>query len=175
MSRALFVAVFEREEDIRAAVLEFRRKNYRIQDVYTPYPVHGLDEAMGLPPSRIGWACFLFGAPACVAAVAFQSWVAAIDWPINIGGKPFFFWQMFIPVAFEFTVLCAGLGTVATLLVSQRLFPWAKPRLPALGATDDRFVLALAMTDTAFDREEVLSLCRRHRALRTHEHLEGEG
>lgn len=173
MSRTLFAASFEREADILAATGELRRRGYTISDAYVPFPVHGLDEAMGLPPSRMGWACFLFGAPALVAALSFQGWVAAVDWPINIGGKPFFFWQAFVPVGFEFTVLCAGLGTVATLLLSQGLLPGRGRAIPDMGATDDRFVLVLVKSGTAFDEEEVSEVLGRCRAVETREFLEG--
>lgn len=173
MDKALFLAAFGSGEALKGAVEEFRARSYVIHDAYTPYPVHGLDDAMGLKPSRLGWACFGIGAPACLFALAFQSWVATVAWPVNIGGKPFFSWQTFIPVAFEFTVLCAGLGTVAALFLLRRLRPGARWGLPAMGATDDRFVLALIKTDTAFDTEEVLAVCRRHRAIETREHLPG--
>ncbi|MBI5631282.1 MAG: DUF3341 domain-containing protein [Elusimicrobia bacterium] len=172
MSRTFFIASFSSASDLLDTVREARRRGWTIHDAYVPFPVHGLDEAMGIKPSRLGWACFLFGAPALVAALSFQSWVAAIDWPINIGGKPFFFWQMFVPVGFEFTVLCAGLGTVATLLVGQRLLPGRRPSVPDLGATNDRFVLVLVKTNTAFDEEEVLSVCRRYRVVETRDFLE---
>lgn len=172
MSRTLFLASFKSEADVIGAVREARRRDYTISDVYAPYPVHGLDEAMGLRPSRMGWACFLFGAPALVCALLFQFWVSSVAWPVNIGGKPTFFWQMFVPVGFEFTVLCAGLGTVAVLLLSQRLLPGKSPALPDMGATNDRFVLALVKTDTAFDEAEILSVCRRYHAVETRDHME---
>lgn len=172
MSRTLFLASFECPRDLLAAVRDVREAGYAVVDTYVPYPIHGLDEAMGIRPSRMGWACFLFGAPACLAAFLFQSWVAAVDWPINLGGKPFFFWQAFVPVAFEFTVLCAGLGTVATLLISRGLLPGKRSDIPVMGATDARFVLAVARTDTAFDEEEFMAICRRHRVAETREHLE---
>lgn len=173
MSRTLFAASFAREADILAAAAEVRRRGYTISDAYVPYPVHGLDEAMGIAPSRMGWACFLFGAPALVAALSFQGWVAAIDWPINIGGKPFFFWQAFIPVGFEFTVLCGGLGTVATLLLTQGLLPGRRRAVPDMGATDDRFVLVLVKSGTAFDDEEAMTVLRDCRVVETREFLEG--
>lgn len=172
MSRTLFLAAFASEADILQAIPQFRRRGYTIVDAYIPYPVHGLDEAMGIEPSRLGWACFLFGAPALAAALAFQAWVMAVDWPVNIGGKPFFSWQVFVPVAFEFTVLCAGLGTVAALFAARRLFPGRRSLLPGMGATDDRFVLAVLKSGVAFDLEEALSVCRECRAVETREFME---
>ncbi|MEK7232338.1 MAG: DUF3341 domain-containing protein [Elusimicrobiota bacterium] len=173
MNRILFAASFESQDDLLAAVGEVRRRGCTIRDAYVPYPVHGLDEAMGIAPSRMGWACFLFGMPALIAALSFQAWVAAVDWPINIGGKPFLFWQAFIPVGFEFTVLCAGLGTVATFLVITGLRPGRRRDVPDMGATNDRFVLVLVKSGTAFDESEVLSALRECRVVETREFLEG--
>ena len=173
MSRTLFAASFEGPADLLDAVGAVRRLGCTISDAYVPYPVHGLDEAMGIPPSRMGWACFLFGAPALVAALSFQAWVAAVDWPINIGGKPMLFWQAFVPVGFEFTVLCAGLGTVATLLLTSGLLPGRRPAVPDMGATNDRFVLVLVKSGTAFDSDAVMSAMRECRAVETREFLEG--
>ncbi|MBI4349951.1 MAG: DUF3341 domain-containing protein [Elusimicrobia bacterium] len=173
MNRTLFAASFEREEDLLAAVAEARRLGCTVKDAYIPYPVHGLDEAMGIRPSRMGWACFFFGAPALAAAIFFQTWVAAIDWPINIGGKSFFFWQAFVPVSFEFTVLCAGLGTVATLLLTQGLLPLRRSAIPDMGATNNRFVLVLVRSGTPFDADEVMSAFLKCRAVETKEFPEG--
>lgn len=173
MSRTLFAASFEREEDLLAAVAEVRRLGCTIKDAYVPYPVHGLDEAMGIRPSRMGWVCLLFGAPALAAAFFFQAWVAAIDWPINIGGKPFFIWQVFVPVSFEFTVLCGGLGTVAVLFLTQGLLPGRRPAIPDMGATNNRFVLVLVRSGTPFDAGEVMAALLKCRAVETREFQEG--
>jgi hypothetical protein len=90
-------------------------------DVYTPYAVHGLDHAMGLPPSRLGRLCFLFGLIGVGVALWFQFWASAVDWPINVGGRPWNSWPAFVPVAFELMVLFGALSTVAGLFINARL------------------------------------------------------
>src|SRR5581483_2826371 len=113
-----------------------------IHDAYTPFAVHGLDKAIGIAPSSLPKLCFRFGASGLLLTLGFQFWASTFDWPMNIGGKSFDASPALIPVAFELTVLCAGIGTVLTFLRMRRLSPAAKPQLDALGV-DDRFVLAL--------------------------------
>jgi hypothetical protein len=159
MSRRVYFASFGREEDVVKAAREMRLRGYRLLDVFTPYPVHGLDEAMGLKASRLPIACFIFGLTGALAAFLFQSWVSASDWPMVIGGKPFWVWPSFIPVTFELTVLFAGLGSVASLFFLRKLFPWRKPRFEMKRATDDRFVAAVERADASFDEAAFDALC----------------
>lgn len=159
MSRRVWFASFEREENLLRAVREMRRRGYHVLDVFTPYPVHGLDEAMGLAPSRLPVACLAFGLTGALAAFLFQSWVSIKDWPTVIGGKPFWAWPSFIPITFEVTVLFAGLGSVASLLVLRGLFPGRRPRFEVKRATDDRFVVAVERADASFDEEAFAALC----------------
>ena len=173
MNRNL-MGVFTREADILEVTAVCRKRGYEIVDVYTPYAVHGLDRAMGLRPSRITWACFVLGITGAAAMLWFQVWASAVDWPVNIGGKPLNSLPAFIPVAFETAVLMAGLGTVAVLLVLARLFPWSKPNLAHPGVTDDHFVLAIRQTDADLDPGMAERLLRRHGAIEVHEDLGGE-
>lgn len=159
MTRRLFVAWFRDEDGVRAAAATVREAGLRIHDVYTPYAVHGLDEAMGLRPSRLTWVCLGCGLAGLVIALGFQWWSSAVDWPLNVAGKPANSLPAFIPVAFELTVLLAGLGSVAALLWRTRLYPrWSPPFLPA-GVTDDRFALALEADVPGFDEPLARLLC----------------
>ncbi|MDE2237830.1 MAG: DUF3341 domain-containing protein, partial [Elusimicrobia bacterium] len=103
--------------------------------------VHGMDEALGLAPSPLPRFCLLFGAIGLTAALSFQYWVSVFDWPLNIGGKSYDASPALIPIAFELTVLIAGLGTVATFMRMRRLHPGRRPAMEGLGALDDRFLL----------------------------------
>lgn len=172
MNRNL-MGVFTREADILEVTAVCRRRGYEIVDVYAPYPVHGLDRAMGLRPSRITWACFVLGITGAAAMLWFQVWASAVDWPVNIGGKPLNSLPAFIPVAFETAVLMAGLGTIAVLLVLARLFPWSKPNLAHPRVTDDHFVLAIRQTDADLDPGMAERLLRQHGAIEVHEDLGG--
>jgi mono/diheme cytochrome c family protein len=137
-----FRASFAEPECLLAAVQRLRGDGYTVIDTYTPFPVHGMDEAMGIKPSRLPRACLAFAVLGLATALALQVWTSAFDYPLRVGGKPLAAIPAFIPVLFELTVLFAGLGVVASLFVVSRLRP--RFRVPNLhpGVNDDRFVLA---------------------------------
>jgi mono/diheme cytochrome c family protein len=139
----VFVGTFATADDLLAATRAAREQDLRIADAYTPYPVHGLDEAMRLPSSRLPWACFVFGLIGVAFAVSSQPWAMAESWPMNVGGKPWNSLPAFIPITFELMVLFGGLGVVLTFLLRCRLLPGKKARPLFQGATDDAFVLVL--------------------------------
>ena len=167
MTSRLFVAWFEREDAILEAARSARQAGYSIGDAYTPYAVHGMDEAMGLQPSRLPWVCFGCGLGGLLLAFGFQLWTSVIDWPLNAGGKPPASVPAFIPVTFEFMVLLAGLGVVAALFLRARLYPCLSPRFLLSRVTDDRFALVLAGTDGHFDEAGMRTLCERAGAVAT--------
>jgi len=174
MSRRLFVAYFEQEEDILGVTRAAKEAGYEIRDVYTPYAVHGLDKAMGLRKSRLPWICLGFALLGATAKLWFQIWTSAFDWPVNVGGKPLASVPAFVPVTFEITVLFAGLGTVAAFLLVSRLRPGKKPLMNFNRATDDRHVLVLVENDAAFDPIEAAALCGRYHSVKMEEMLEEE-
>jgi hypothetical protein len=157
MSGPLLVSVFETEDDVIKATTAARREGMDIVDVYTPYAVHGLDKAMGLPPSRLPWVCFLLGLFGGVSMTVFQFWASAFDWPINVGGKPWNSWPAFMPVIFEVTVLCAGVGTVLFFIYWTGLKPGGAPPTSNLRVTDDRFALVLRTPGDRAAAERLLS------------------
>ncbi len=151
------VGVFQKEDDIYQATLQAHEKGLAIFDAYTPYPIHGLEDAMGLTPTRLGVVCFILGFTGLLCAVLFQSWVTTISWPLNIGGKSFWALPALMPVTFEVTILFAALGTVLTLFIRMKLWPGKKPFFSQFGASDDRFVLVLNYaSDRASEIREIL-------------------
>lgn len=168
MNRRL-TGVFVNEHDILAVTDECRKRGFEIEDVYTPYPVHGIDRAMGLRPSRIPYACFVLAITGAALMLWFQTWTSATSWRVNIGGKPLDSLPAFIPVTFEAAILFGALGTVAILMVRCRLFPWSKPNLPAEGVTDNRFVLALRQTNPDLPPDLAEQLMREHGAIEIRE------
>ena len=153
----LVLGVFRKEADILAATRATRVAGYAIDDVFTPYAVHGLDEAMGLRRSRLTWVCLAFALAGLAAATAGQFWTSAVDWPLNVGGKPQNSLPAFLPIMFELTVLFGGLGVVLTLFVRTKLYPGKKVWLAHARVTNDRFVLAVAGQGRA---EEMVRLWR---------------
>ncbi|MFQ5627576.1 MAG: DUF3341 domain-containing protein [bacterium] len=160
MSKQFFLGIFEHEEDILDATRATRAAGHAIHDAYTPYAVHGLDEAMGLKSSRLTYACLAFAVFGLALGVFAQFWIGAIDWPVNVGGKPFNSLPAYLPVIFELTVLIGGLGVVFALFVRTRLFPGKKEQLVHPGVTNDRFVLALEERDASFNAQGIERLWR---------------
>ncbi len=175
MSDRLLLATFEHEEDLLAATTAVREKGYRILDVFTPYAVHGLDRAMGLKPSRLTWVCFVCGMIGVLGALWFEHWSAAQSWPLDVGGKPWNSLPSDIPVAFEMMVLLAGFGSVFALLGVCRLFPGKRASYIYERATDDRFVLVLDQTGSAFDLQATERLLREFHTIAIEERSTSDG
>lgn len=141
-----------------------REEGYRHFDTHSPFPIHGMDEAMGLGNSKVGYFSFLGGITGCVVAYLLQWWTGAVDYPLNISGKPFFAIEPSVPIMFELTVLFAAFGAVAGMLALNGL---PRPYNPLFyserfeGATDDRFFLHVAASDEQFDAEETATMLRR--------------
>jgi hypothetical protein len=152
------VATFADAEALLRAVRAARAASYRTFDAYAPYPIPGLDRAMGIRRTRLPWVTLLAGGGALTFAALFQFYAAVWDWPLNVGGKPDNSSLAFIPVAFELTVLAGGLATVAALFLRARLYPGKVERLLAEGVTDDRFALALRKRDSSFDAQRVRAI-----------------
>lgn len=162
MNKRCVCASFSREEDLLAAARFFSIKDgLKIVDAFTPYPVHGLEKTMNLPPSRITWVCFLFGAFGVFGSLLGQFWVSAIDWPINIGGRPWNSLPAFVPVTFEVMVLLGGLSSVAAFFLICRLFPGKQNNLPLEGATNSSFLLVLEAANSLYDIAEVKEILGR--------------
>lgn len=174
MSRRVVLGIFENESGFLRATDESRQSGFQIVDAYTPYAVHGLDQAMGLPPSRLPWLCFGAAIVGAALKLGFEYWATMIDWPINVGGKPYNSLPAFVPVTFEVMVLSAGLVTVFVFIVMSRLRPAKRPILVADGITDNRFVLMLEQNDAQFDFASVRRLLERHDAVAVEERFQEE-
>ena len=174
MSRRLLVATFQHAEDVLGATDQVRREGFRIVDVFTPYPVHGLEKAMGLRPSFLTWVCFVCGLTGAVGMLAFQHWTNAVNWPIDIGGKPWNSMPAEAPVGFEMMVLLAGFGSVFALLATCRLFPGAQAKCIVPGITDDRFVLVVDEDATPLDVPRLKLLLEEYDVVETEEHVVDE-
>ena len=153
--REFIVANFDDERRVVEAVRAVRAGGLRIFDVYAPYPIHGLDEAMALRRSRLSRATLAGGCLGLAAALALQYYTSVVSWPLNIGGKPDNSMLAFVPIAFEITVLGAGLATFGAFAVRSCLRPVIRARCAHESATDDAFVVALRCRQTAFDRNLV--------------------
>lgn len=156
------VGEFERPEDlVRAGEELHHRRGYTRIDAYSPFPIHGIDEAIGTPRSKLGYivfACGMFG----LANAIFMIWYTnGYDYPLVIGGKPLFAWEFSVPVMFELTVLLSAFGAVLGMLFLNGLPRFYHPTFnyDRFGAsTDDRFLLVVEASDPRFDVKEVRDL-----------------
>ncbi len=137
------VAAYDDEEVLFPAVKSVRKKGYKIHDIYTPFAVHGLDEAMGLKGTDLHIAGFIYGLCGTSTAVGFISWIYCSDWPINYGGKPHFALPAWIPVTFELTVLFAAVGMTLTFCYLNQIMPGVKKHVFHPRQSDDLFVMAI--------------------------------
>jgi len=172
MSRRVHLAHFTSEAKLLGALRACREAGVEILDVRSPYPIHGVDELAGIPPSRLPTACLVGGLTGLSLALWFQYWTSAVDWPIDVGGKPWDSLPAFAPVAFELTVLFAGLSVVVGLLVRSNLIPGRRGRISDPRVTDDRFELAVTRSDASVSDAALASLWRETGAIDTSEFVE---
>ncbi|WPR74288.1 DUF3341 domain-containing protein [Algoriphagus sp. NG3] len=141
--------VYEDEDVLLQAIKEVRSSGIKIHEVYSPYPVHGIDDYLGYKRSKLPIAAFLFGLLGTTLALTMQFYMMRFDWPMIIGGKDFAAFPDFIPVTFELTVLLASFGMVGVFMVSTNLKPWAQPRIFDLRITDDKHVMAIDIANNS--------------------------
>lgn len=147
-------AEFSTVEAFLSAVEACRKAGYTNFDAHAPIPVHGLDEAMEIKPSRLPKLVFLGGLSGCALGLALQWWTNAVDYPFRISGKPLFALPPAIPVVFELTVLLSAVTAVIGLLVANRQPEFYHPlfELPAfVKGSDDRFFVVVEARDPRFD------------------------
>jgi hypothetical protein len=137
------VGVFEEENTLFEAVKRVRKSGYRLHDVYTPFPIHGLDRVMGLRDTSLHTAGFIYAIAGTTTALGFMSWIFTSDWPLNIGGKPHFALPAWIPITFELTVLFSAVGMVLTFCYLCQMAPFVRKHHFHPRATDDKFVMVI--------------------------------
>jgi hypothetical protein len=145
--------VFDDDDVVLHAVSTLKEKKFKVKDVISPFPVHGMDHALGLKRTRISMAAFLFGATGTSLGLLMMWYMNIFDWPMDIGGKPSFalFKNLpaFVPVTFEITVLCAAHGMVITFFLRSKLLPGVEPHVIDDRMADDRFVMSIEVKDDA--------------------------
>ena len=175
MARKKFVvACFDDEKVLFPAVKKVRNAGYKIQDVYTPFPVHGLDHALGMRETSLHTAGFIYGITGTTTALSCMSWVFTKDWPLNIGGKPHLPLPAFIPITFELTVLFAAVGMVITFCYLCQLGPFVKKHHFHPRATDDLFVMVIECT-TKTNVNDLMGFMQSAGAIQVEEQLAEDG
>lgn len=151
--------LFDTPDEIIVAAEKVSEKGYTKFDVHTPYPVHGMDNAMKLPPSKLGYAALVFGLSGTFTALVLMYWMSVIDYPNIIGGKPFFAFPAFVPIMFEVTVLAASVATVLTMLFVFFKFPNNSHPLHDTNymkaVSSDKYGITIQFVDPKFDEDEI--------------------
>lgn len=154
------MAEFHSPEALLRAAEGAARQGFRRMDAYTPFPVEGLAEAMGMHDRRVPLMVLIGGVVGCLGSFFLQYWVSVIDYPLNVGGRPLNSWPAFVPVTFELTILCAALAAFFGVLALNGL---PMPYHPVFNverfelASRNRFFLCIEANDPKFDRERTWS------------------
>ncbi|ATA77012.1 DUF3341 domain-containing protein [Capnocytophaga canimorsus] len=147
MSHKVIQALYNDDDVLLDAVKKVKAHNHPIEEIYTPFPVHGLDKAMGLAPTRLAIAAFIYGCIGLVVAALMVNYIMIEDWPQDIGGKPSFSFlenlPSFVPVMFELTVFFAAHLMVITFYLRSKLWPFKVAENPDVRTTDDHFLMEI--------------------------------
>jgi len=159
--KVIINALYDDDDVLLKGVKDVKSKGYHVEEVYSPFPIHGLDHAMGLAPTRIGTAAFFYGLLGLATAISITYGMMIVDWPMNIGGKPSFSWgynmPAFVPIMFELTVFFAAHLMVWTFFVRNGIYPGRKPINPDPRTTDDKFLMEVELSG---DKETLMSLLK---------------
>lgn len=154
-SNKVIHAIYNDDDALMDAVVKTRAAHHHIEEVYTPFPVHGLDKAMGLAPTRLAICAFLFGLTGLATATWMMNNIMIQDWPQDIGGKPSFSYLQnmpaFVPVMFEMTVFFAAHLMVITFYLRSKLWPFKEAENPDVRTTDDHFLMEVAVSGNEDD------------------------
>ena len=169
MASKVIQALYTDDDVLMHAVKKVRAEHHHIEEVYTPFPVHGLDKAMGLADTRIAITSFMYGCLGLTVTIVMMKYIMIADWPQDIGGKPSFSYlenmPAFVPIMFEMTVFFAAHLMVITFYLRSRMWPFKKAENPDVRTTDDRFLVEV---EVGKDEEALKSLLLETGAVEVH-------
>jgi hypothetical protein len=165
MSDKVIFATYTDEEVLKDGAKKLVSKGIKINEVFSPFPIHGIDPIIGIKNTRLGIMAFLYGLTGLTLATVGMRFMMIVDWPMNIGGKPNFTYLdnilAFIPITFEFTVLCAAHGMAITYLLKNKTLPGMPAQNPYPSTTDDRFVIEIRVSENAnYTSEDIQNLVK---------------
>jgi hypothetical protein len=164
MADKTLYATYDDDHKLLEAAKKLVAKGIHIRDVFSPFPIHGLDPVIGVKRTRLAICAFIYGIIGMSLALTGLWYFMVADWPLNIGGKPNFSLYenipSFIPVTFEFTVLCAAHGMAITYLLRNWTLPGVEARNPYPYTTDDKFVMEIHAHDNHMQTTEIESLLK---------------
>jgi len=166
MSSKVIHALYDDDDVLLKAVKDVREAHHSIEEVFTPFPVHGLEKAMGIAPTRMAITGFMFGLTGLGFAFWFLNYIMIQDWPQNIGGKPSFSFAenmpAFVPILFEMTVFFSAHLMVITFYMRSKIWPFRKAENPDPRTTDDKFLMEVAIDG---NEKEITSLLEKTGAI----------
>ena len=161
MANKVIQALYNDDDVLMLAVKKVKAAKYHIEEVYCPFPVHGLDKAMGLAPTRLAITAFMYGLVGLAVSITMMNYIMIEDWPQDIGGKPSFSYlenmPAFVPTMFELTVFFAAHLMVITFYMRSRLWPFKKAENPDVRTTDDLFLMEIEIHDNEADLYALLA------------------
>ncbi len=165
MADRVIYAMYDDDEVLKDGAKMLVAKGVKVEEVFSPFPIHGIDPIIGIEETRLGIFAFLYGLIGLTLATLGMWFMMINDWPMNIGGKPSFSYlenmMSFIPITFEFTVLCAAHGMAITYLIANRTLPGMKATNPDPRTTDDKFVMELRTSqNTQFSADELETMVK---------------
>ena len=157
LNKEITFGLYNDETELMDAIKHANAEHLEIMDVYTPFPVHGLDPLLGLEESRLHVAGFVYGALGTLTAFLAMTWIFTRDWPIIFGGKPYWSVPAFIPITFELTVLFASVGMVMSFYIICGMGPGIENVTLDDRITDDKFCIAFHTNDATTEHRDRLS------------------
>ena len=161
MANKVIQALYNDDDVLMLAVKKVKAAKHHIEEVYCPFPVHGLDKAMGLAPTRLAITAFMYGLVGLAVAITMMNYIMIEDWPQDIGGKPSFSYlenmPAFVPIMFELTVFFAAHLMVITFYMRSRLWTFKKAENPDVRTTDDLFLMEIEIHDNEADLHALLA------------------
>jgi|TARA_R110000737_G_scaffold351267_1_gene392952 hypothetical protein len=153
MAERIFYAMYDDDDVLKDGAKHLVSKGVKVSEVFSPFPIHGIDPIIGIKNTRLGIMAFIYGLTGLLLATIGMRYFMVVDWPMNIGGKPNFTYLdnilAFIPITFEFTVLCAAHGMAITYMLRNRTLPGIPPQNPDPRTTDDRFVIEIRLSENS--------------------------
>jgi hypothetical protein len=151
MSDKVIYVMYDDDEALKDSAKKLVSKGVKISEVFSPFPIHGIDPIIGIKNTRLGIMAFLYGITGLTVATLGMRYFMVSDWPMNIGGKPNFTYLdnmlAFVPITFEFTVLCAAHGMAITYLLKNKTLPGMPAQNPDPRTTDDKFVMEIRLNE----------------------------
>jgi hypothetical protein len=165
MAEKIIYAMYDDDDVLKDGAKKLVAKGVKVSEVFSPFPIHGIDPIIGVQNTRLGIMAFLYAITGTMLATIAMRYFMISDWPMNIGGKPNFSWLQnfpaFIPVTFELTVFCAAHGMVISYLLVNKLYPGRQPHNPDIRSTDDKFIMEIQSSENKrFSEDEILSTLR---------------